>query len=113
MEGDAAEIRSPKRFGIESTRAGDEFVKIGTNCKFNEVLAAIGVKQIEKINGIIDRRIELAKNYDKLLGRVGSIRSPTKHKKAKHVYQTYAAHVEIEGARDRIIHDLDRENIET
>ena len=109
----ATEIESLKRFGMRTTSKGSEFVNIGTNYKLNDILAAIGVKQMEKIDEIIDRRIELADNYTKLLEEINFIRPPMKDKKAKHVYQTYAALVEIEGIRDEIIQDLDEKNIET
>jgi dTDP-4-amino-4,6-dideoxygalactose transaminase len=107
------EIRSLKRFGLEPKGKGEEFVRIGTNYKLNDILGAIGIKQMEKIDNIIERRIELANNYNKLLKETDFVRTPAKHERAKHVYQTYAVYLEIKGIRDRIIRDLSKENIET
>lgn len=109
----AKEIRLLKKFGMKSTRKKDEFVKIGNNCKLCDILGAIGVEQMRKIGKIINRRIELANNYSELLKDVQLIRPPKKDDKAKHVYQTYAVFIEIEGIRDKIIQDLKKEGIET
>lgn len=107
------EIRSLKRFGLEPEGKGEEFVRIGTNYKLSDILGAIGIEQMGKIDTIIKRRIELANNYSKLLKEIDFVRPPAKHMKAKHVYQTYAVYIEIPGIRDRIIGDLNKENIET
>jgi len=55
----------------------------------------------------------LASYYNKLLTEVDLIRAPKKRENTKHVYQTYAAYIEKEGVRDKIIEDLRKENIET
>jgi perosamine synthetase len=109
----AEDIRCLKKFGIKSTDKKDDFVRIGTNYKLSDILGAVGVEQMRKISRIIDRRIELATNYSKLLKDIDSIRPPIKGEKAKHVYQTYAVYIEIEGIRDKIIQDLKKEGIET
>ena len=109
----AAEIRSLKMFGLKTTSKGSEFVTIGTNSKLSDIHAAIGVAQMDKINEIIDKRIELANNYTNLLEETSFIKPPMKDKRAKHLYQTYAAYIEIPGTRDLIIHRLKKENIET
>jgi len=109
----AAEIKSLKTFGIKSPDKSNKFVKVGTNCKFSDILAAIGVKQMEKINKIIEKRIELANNYTRLIKEIDLIRPPLKEEKAKHVYQTYAVYLEVEGIRDKVIEELKKENIET
>jgi dTDP-4-amino-4,6-dideoxygalactose transaminase len=108
----ASEIRLLKMFGSIHTSEGVSFPKIGTNCKLSDILAAIGVKQMERINEIINKRIELAKNYTRLLEKTGFVRPPARDERAKHVYQSYAAYIEADGARDRIIQELKREDIE-
>jgi len=109
----AEKLKSLKKFGMTTTYGETKFTGNGTNFKLSDVLGAIGVKQMDKINAIIDRRIELANYYDELLAEVDSIRTPEKKKNTKHVYQTYAAYIEKEGARDRLIADLRKKNIET
>jgi len=106
-------LKSLKKFGQDPNSATVRFTSEGTNCKLSDILGAIGVEQMKKIDSIIKRRTELAQNYDKLFAKVESIRPPQKTKGTKHVYQTYAAYVEKGGARDKIISSLRGKNIET
>lgn len=107
----AEKARSLKKFGLKPTN-GEQFVLCGTNYKLSDVLSAIGVAQMEKVNAIIEKRIELADNYNELLAEVDYIRPPKVEKKAKHTYETYAAYIELEGVRDRIIEELGKRGIE-
>jgi len=109
----AERIRLLKMFGMKSTGEEHAFVKIGSNYKLCDILGAIGVAQMNKIDRIIERRIELAGNYTRLFKDFGFIKPPKKDQNAKHVYQTYATYIEIDGIRDRIIQDLKKEGIET
>jgi perosamine synthetase len=108
----AAEIRSLKRFGLMLTSNGQEFARIGTNSKLSDILSAIGISQLEKIDEFIDKRISLAKNYTHLLQGITTVKTPEKEKDAKHVYQTYAIYVSVDGLRDKIIRGLKEKNIE-
>lgn len=109
----AERIKLLKKFGMKSTEKKDEFVGIGNNYKLCDILGAIGVEQMRKIGKIINRRIELAANYSKLLENESLIRPPKRDKRAKHVFQTYAVYIRTEGIRDKIIRDLKKENVET
>jgi len=102
-----------RKFGIDPKSAEITFVDEGTNYKLSDVLGAIGVEQMKKIHAIINKRIELARHYDKLLADVQSVRPPQKRREAKHVYQTYAVYIEKEGARDKLIAHLRKKDIET
>ena len=109
----AEKLETLKKFGMTSTNGEIKFTQIGTNYKLSDILGAVGVEQMEKINTIINRRIELANYYNKLLAEVDSIRAPEKRENTKHVYQTYAAYIEKEGVRNKIIEDLRKKNVET
>lgn len=102
-----------KRFGSKLIEGKMKFVSMGTNFKLSDVLAAIGVEQMKKIDKILKRRISLAHVYDELLEDVDYLRAPHVEKGVKHVYQTYAVYVEKEGARDKIIQRLRQKGIET
>jgi dTDP-4-amino-4,6-dideoxygalactose transaminase len=82
------------------------FIRYGSNYKMSDILAAVGVAQMAKLPKIIERRIELAGRYDKLLSEVDGIRPPEKRSDDKHIFQTYAAYVEVKGARDKLLQDL-------
>jgi dTDP-4-amino-4,6-dideoxygalactose transaminase len=109
----AEKLESLKKYGMKTHNGKISFVGEGTNYKFNDILSAMGLAQMKRIGVIINKRIELASYYTKLLERVDLIRPPEKRRNTKHVYQTYAAYVEKDGARDKIIEDLKKENIET
>ncbi|MFH0848644.1 MAG: DegT/DnrJ/EryC1/StrS family aminotransferase [archaeon] len=106
-------LRSLKNFGVGRVGTESRFVRYGTNYKMSDILAAVGVAQMSKLSSIIERRIELAGYYDKLLAEVDDIKPPQKEKNIKHTYQTYAAYVEIEGIRNKLIADLKNMGIET
>ena len=99
-------LRSLKNFGIGKMGSDMRFLTYGSNYKMSDILAAVGVAQMAKLPDIIQRRIELAEYYDKLLSEVDGVRAPAKSPGVKHIYQTYAAYVEIEGARDKLIQYL-------
>ncbi len=102
-----------KKFGIDPKANEIRFVDEGTNYKLSDVLAAIGVEQMRKIETLINRRIELAKTYDQLLSKGEHIEIPRKPRGARHTYQTYAIHLKKRGIRDRLIAYLKTKNIET
>ena len=51
-------------------------VRIGYNYRLDEMSAALGVSQMEKIDRIIDMRNEVASKYEKLLKDVNGVRPP-------------------------------------
>ena len=108
----AEKLRSLKKFGERPVDGKLEFIACGTNFKMSNILAAVGLVQLEAIDEIIDRRIELAESYNQLLAGIEGIRPPMRDEKAKHVYQTYAVYVEIEGARDVLLKELRAQGIE-
>ena len=111
----AEKAASLKRFGAKvwGDRSALMFVYVGTNYKLSDVLGAIGLAQLGKINEIINKRIELAHDYNELLSDTDFIRPPTEESKAKHVFQTYAPCIELDGVRDKMIEDLKAKGIET
>jgi len=111
----AEKAASLKRFGAKvwGDRSALMFVYVGTNYKLSDVLGAIGLAQLGKIDKIIGKRIELARNYNELLSDTDFIRPPTEESKAKHVFQTYAPYIELDGVRDKMIEDLKAKGIET
>jgi dTDP-4-amino-4,6-dideoxygalactose transaminase len=109
----AKRLERLKKFGMVTTNEEIEFTGEGTNYKLSDVLAAIGNAQMDKIDRIINRRIELAKNYNDLLADVDCIRPPEKRKDTRHTYQSYAIYIEKGGIRDKVMKDLRKENIET
>lgn len=103
-------LKTYKNFGV---RAG-KFVEMGTNLRMPDVLSAIGLEQLKKIDEIIDKRIILAAQYNELIEDIEWIKTPFNFEKnIKHNFQTYAVYLEKEGVRDKIIQELRKKNIET
>jgi dTDP-4-amino-4,6-dideoxygalactose transaminase len=98
-----------KHFGAK----GVAFETIGTNYKLSNILSAIGLIQMKKIEKIIQARIEKAKVYNELLSKVDNIRSAYVGKNTRQTFQTYACYVEKDGFRDKIRKALADENIQS
>ena len=102
----AEEMTSLKKFGEEVVDGRLTFKRIGTNYKLSNVVSAIGLAQLEKLPRILSRRIELAENYNRLLAKSKHVKAPARDKKAKHVYQTYATYIDVNGARDTVMKEM-------
>lgn len=112
----AEEIRCIKNFGIAQGDDRSGFIRDdGTNFRLSDVLAAIGVAQLEKHEEIFERRREMAAQYNELVEPVDGIRKPFELEEAYHTYGSYCVYVEAgdDGFRDTLIDAMADENIET
>lgn len=105
----AEKCYSFKHFGMENGK----FVSIGTNYKMSNILSAIGLEQMKKIEKIVKERIERAKIYDDLLSKIPGIRRAYSKNGTRQTYQSYTCYVEKEGMRDKIRQKLAENNIES
>jgi dTDP-4-amino-4,6-dideoxygalactose transaminase len=78
----------------------------------SNVLGAIGLAQLGKIDQIIENRIKLASEYTKLLAEVDSVVPPQVKETVRHTYQSYTLRLEKEGIRDKILADMRTRGIE-
>ena len=67
---------------------------VGYNYRMTDLQGVIGVQQMDKLNWILDRRIELAHIYDKSLKDIEGIVTPFVPEGYKHTYQSYVTLVE-------------------
>jgi dTDP-4-amino-4,6-dideoxygalactose transaminase len=104
-------MESYKHFGmgVSATREGTVFVRIGTNYKLSNILAAVGLVQMKQIEGLLNRRIELAEKYRELLGGAEKVHMPQTTRGGKHSYQSFCIFVEN---RDRIMKQMRENGIE-
>ena len=105
----AEKARSLKTFGAKEGR----FVYHGTNYKMSNIVAAIGLEQLKKLDKILEDRIEKAKRYTELLEGLDHIRPPVVRPNVRHTFQSYCIYVEKEGWRDKLRQDLLKKGIET
>lgn len=102
---------SYKHFGMvrSDSRSGTQFIRIGTNYKMSNILAAVGLVQMDHIDEMLSRRIELAENYLEMLEDEAGFCPQKVTPGGKHNYQTFCGHVE---GRDGILHRLRPNGIE-
>jgi dTDP-4-amino-4,6-dideoxygalactose transaminase len=98
-----------KHFGAKGT----SFETIGTNYKLSNVLSAIGVIQMKKIDNIVETRIQKAKIYEELLSKIDNIKPAYVGKGTRQTFQSYTCYVEKDGKRDEIRDALSKENIQS
>jgi len=53
-----------------------EHVRLGYNFRMDELNAALGIEQVKKLDGFIDKRNAVAERYAKLLSGVDGVRTP-------------------------------------
>jgi len=112
----AREMRSIKNFGTDPMGERHGFFKAdATNYRFSDILAAVGVAQLEKADEIIDRRQEIAARYDELIAEIDGVTAPTVVDGGVHNYQCYCVYIEAGDItlRDDLIEALATRDIET
>ena len=88
------------------------FVEAGYNYRMSDVLAAIGVAQMAKLDSIIAKHLELADWYTEALSDLDMLTIPTVPKGCKHIYQTYATLLDERINRQDVIDALRQSGIE-
>lgn len=77
-----------------------EFPVLGFNLRFSDIQAAVGLAQLEKLDGLLAERRRAAARYDELLADLDSLQTPTAGDVEGHNYQSYVVRV-LEGGRER------------
>jgi len=110
----ASKARSLKKFGVVVAEDGRvKFQYPGTNYKMSDILAAVGVVQLSKIESMIEDRRAKARIYDELLADKQYVATPFVQEGAKHVYQTYCTVLKEKGIRDQVIKEMRKVGVET
>lgn len=85
---------------------------IGYNYRLDEMSAALGLAQVEKINVIISRRKELAEKYHKELSQVPGIKTPQIKSDNGHTWFVYPIRVS-EKIRTKVIDLLEKKGVQS
>ncbi len=88
------------------------FAEPGSNHRLANILAAVGVGQLRRIESIIEGRIRLADRYHALLSGIKGLRTPAVLPGAKHTYQSFCVYIEEDGRRDIVLEEMRRRGIE-
>jgi len=108
----AAWMNSYKHFGMDmsgASREGIQFDIIGTNYKLSNIQAAVGLGQLNNVDKLLAKRIELANNYIKLLKDVEGVKIPATLDNGQHSYQSFCVFV---NNRDDIMLNMRKNGIE-
>jgi perosamine synthetase len=97
-------IRRGNRFTFEAA---------GYNYRLSDILAAIGIAQLDKLAWILMRRREIAARYRELLADVTGISPPIEPAWGGHVYQSFVVLLDEAIDRDAVIAALADDGIET
>lgn len=88
---------------------------IGFNYRMTNMQAAIGLAQLERIKKFVDKKREIADDYNRLLKKIPGITLPPNAFWAKNIYWMYSILVDkpYPLTRDELIKALQKENIES
>lgn len=105
----AREVRVERDLGRKA--AGYEFVEVSGNFRMSEVEAAIGIEQLKKLRGSVERRRENAADFSARLKGVTGLILPVVPPGLEHVWYQYTVRV-LGGKRDALRAHLDGRGIE-
>jgi len=109
----ADRVRTLRNHGIDVSAEHRGFVVAGLNLRMNEIEACLGLAQMEGLEGFIQRRRAVARQYGKLLDGLAEITAPVEPSGCFHTYQAYVVLIDPRIDRDRLIAALAAEGIET
>jgi len=89
------------------------FIDAGYNYRLSDVLGAIGIAQMARLDEIIARRRRLADVYEEYLADVPGLTSPKVPEGVEHTYQSYVVLLDEGIDRDSVIDAMRAEGIET
>ena len=108
----AEKAKAYKCFGFVDT-ARSKTIYPGSNYLFSNIMGAIGLVQLSKIESIVRARLKAAANYTKLLSPNRWIKPPKIRERTRHTFQSYCVYLEKKDIRDKLRQHLVQEkNIE-
>ena len=82
------------RIRHESTKViFEDHVEIGYNYRMTDIQAAVGIKQLEKLDWIVEERRKIALKYDKEFANIDCIRLPIEEDGYFSNYQSYSIYI--------------------
>ncbi len=106
-------IKQLRNHGIDYESGKPRFVVPGLNYRMNNIQAAMGIAQFDKMSEILEKRSVLAEEYHKLLDGSDAFLLPRTRVDSKHSWQTYHIVLHDRINRDNVISVLKDNEIET
>lgn len=98
------------RYGPDAGWAYD-MKMLGRNYRMTDIQAALGISQLGKIDGFIERRNEIALYYNELLRDIELISLPMMKEKIRHGWHIYTILLDKSINRDKFFKYMRKENI--
>ncbi len=95
--------------GVHEARLTTSFNRIGTNYKLSDILAAVGLVQMQHVQKLLNKRLELSQNYINLLTEHNKVTIPKTTKNGKHSHQSFCIYIEN---RDKVMKEMREKGIE-
>ncbi len=86
----------------------EEYRELGYNYRLSDVLAAIGLAQLPKVDRLLAKRREIADRYDAAFGSVRELQRPARPAYADHAFQSYGVMLTpyCRRERDEVLREL-------
>ena len=98
------------RYGPNASWAYD-MKYLGRNYRITDFQAALGISQLKKLDGFIDKRNELALRYQEIIGDVDGITLPVVKDKVRHAWHLYTILLDESIDRDEFFKYMRSANI--
>ena len=98
------------RYGPDASWAYD-MKYLGRNYRMTDFQAALGISQLKKLDGFVDKRNELALRYHELLGDVDDVTLPVMKENVRHAWHLYAILLDESINRDEFFKYMRSANI--
>ncbi len=79
----------------------EEYAELGYNYRLSDILAAVGLAQLPKVDGFLARRKAIANRYDASFARLPELQVPARPSYADHAFQSYGVMLTDACSRDR------------
>lgn len=109
----AARITLLRSHGGIRERGRFSFEAAGFNYRLSDILAAVGVAQVRKLDKLLDARRRVAGWYDRALAGTSGLRLPVVPEWGEHTYQSYVVLLDPALDRDAVIEQLRGEGVES
>lgn len=108
----AERVHQLRNHGMVTVAGHNRFELAGFNYRMTDFQGALGVVQMSRLEGIIARRMELARLYHQALAGIPSLVRPIAMDGVRHIWQSYVVLLHEGIERDKVLQSLREQGIE-